>query len=562
MRGLLRWFLLALALAGAARAQRLQTWCLEHARFQPGPGATDAPMAVGSLQKPFVAQAWAVAHPGEAAPRLACTPRSGCWLHQGHGEIGLARATALSCNAYFRQLAAATPLEVVNAHLRRAGFQGSAHSAEAAIGLPDGQPPLLIRPSVLLMKYNQLINSPWIEGEPLRRQLLAGLREAAFSGTASALKRRGCWAKTGTVPFPGNPLQTCGLALAVEDGGGAVLARLEPGTGREAAAALGTSGFRPSPGEDTPGTSGVTVQLFELLRPRGWRVRNLGLTSIPSSRGGFLGPGGTQDLVKDDWVGPGLLEIEALGTGLHRRVEALVRCPGRRTLLATMGPREYTQGVLAAELPGATESRRIELGAAVQRFLARGPRHPEADVCDSTHCAWFIGRGPRVEWPRGDRVVLGGAPPEPTLSDSEWLAMVELARRPGPSHWTSHCGGHPLSAHALWGGDDRAIQDCGRHGAGQSRPWQRTWRAQDLERAFGEPVSALAVTLVEGVWGLMVVGSRSSRTFTFDEAHRRLASVLGWGALPSPADGVEPVPGGFRASGVGLGHRVGLCLGE
>jgi len=36
--------------------------------------------------------------------------------------------------------------------------------------------------------------------------------------------------------------------------------------------------------------------------------------------------------------------------------------------------------------------------------------------------------------------------------------------------------------------------------------------------------------------------------------------VLGWGGLPSPADTVEPVPGGFRASGVGLGHRVGLSL--
>ena len=47
----------------------------------------------------------------------------------------------------------------------------------------------------------------------------------------------------------------------------------------------------------------------------------------------------------------------------------------------------------------------------------------------------------------------------------------------------------------------------------------------------------------------------------YDDAHRALAAVLGWGALPSPPDRVTRTATGFRAEGVGAGHRVGLCLG-
>jgi len=64
----------------------------------------------------------------------------------------------------------------------------------------------------------------------------------------------------------------------------------------------------------------------------------------------------------------------------------------------------------------------------------------------------------------------------------------------------------------------------------------------------------------EGVWVLRVRAGPLTRSYRYDQAHRLLARVLGWGALPSPADTVDPVPGGFRAEGVGLGHRVGLSL--
>jgi hypothetical protein len=90
----------------------------------------------------------------------------------------------------------------------------------------------------------------------------------------------------------------------------------------------------------------------------------------------------------------------------------------------------------------------------------------------------------------------------------------------------------------------------------------RAWSAEAVASAFGGSVRRLAVVTEDGVWGLRVWAGREPRTLRFDQAHRLLAAVLGWDALPSPADSVTPAPGGFRAQGVGAGHRVGLCLGD
>ena len=60
----------------------------------------------------------------------------------------------------------------------------------------------------------------------------------------------------------------------------------------------------------------------------------------------------------------------------------------------------------------------------------------------------------------------------------------------------------------------------------------------------------------QGAWGLRA----GSRVLRYDEAHRLLAEVLGWDALPSPASRLRPVAEGYEVEGVGSGHRVGLCL--
>ena len=89
----------------------------------------------------------------------------------------------------------------------------------------------------------------------------------------------------------------------------------------------------------------------------------------------------------------------------------------------------------------------------------------------------------------------------------------------------------------------------------------RSWPRAEVARAFGPSVEALEVAEERGTWVLRVRSLGKWRAWRYDDAHRRLAEVLGWDALPSPAERVEPAADGWRATGVGRGHRVGLCLG-
>lgn len=541
----------------------------------------DAPITVGSLQKPFVAKAWALAHTGEASPRFRCDPDSGCWLPAGHGELGLTRALAVSCNTYFRHLALATPMAELDRSLRTAGFTRGPASAEEAIGLPGEHGPLRIRPSALLAAYARLTRSSWPVGEPIRAEVLAGLREAALDGTAKAIDHRGYWAKTGTVPASdGNPLHTCGLALAVDDAGWSILARLEPGTGREAAAALATTLARLRPWAErhaTPvriraplpiamvETRQVRVRLFDLVSARRWEVRNLGTAPITAGNA-FLGPGGAMALHAGDTLGPGLLELRSADSGARRQFKGKLSTHAGRNgslrFIATLDLRDYVEGVVAAELPRGSASLKEQLGAAIIRFLAQGPRHADAEVCDNTHCAWFVGRGRRLDWSDARHAVVLPGELSSGFDDGAWARILEAAKGPGPHQWTAHCGGAPLSPQAVWGNGDTTVTTCPRHSATNSDPWSRLWKSAEVEKAFGGGVQSLEITAERGTWILRVHTAKGARNYRYDDAHRAIARVLGWNALPSPADKIEPAEDGYRVTGRGSGHRVGLCLGE
>jgi hypothetical protein len=566
--------------SGEGRASTGVTWILETAGLQSSPGATDLPAPVGSLQKPFVAEAWARVHGDAATPRFTCRGGASCWLKTGHGTLGLARATALSCNAYFTELAGEVPPPALASTFREEGFRvAGLVSPDAAIGMDRPPDIVTITPRGLLEAYVRLTRVPWLSGDAARREVLAGLRDSPLEGTARRLGHLGYWAKTGTVGRH-ESCRTVGWALAVDDSGWAMLARLEPATGREAAALLGATLTRERPwsvprstGLSTLGattsdlagpTDHVRVRLFEKLRPRAVAVRNLG-TGPVSTAAGFVGPGAALSLRPGDRLGESSWEVRIPGTGLVRVLQAALSTrreeDGTLAVVAEMERREYASGVIAAELLEPDAGRRVELGAAVLRFLGHGPRHADSDVCDSTHCAFFIGRGPRVVWTSPGRAVPAGAVLAP-LDDASWSRVLEEARRPGPDQWTSHCGGRPLSAHAVWGNGDRSLHACALHGPAEARAWSRAWSGADLARAFGSAPRSLRVREDDGVWGLEVEAvTGKPRVLLYDEAHRLLAAVLGWGALPSPADRVLPSGGGWRAFGVGLGHRVGLCLG-
>jgi len=568
-----------LALLPAIAAAEPVLWRLEEGIVRPGPRAEDRLMPMGSLLKPFVARAWARAHPGAEPPVVRCERDSGCWLPSGHGGVGLVRGLSLSCNTYFRALAADTPEAVLADTLGAEGFAVPRPvSPEAAIGLVDDTGGVVARPGAVLRAYVRLVSAPWETGEEVRGAVLAGLRESALTGTASGIGRRGFRAKTGTVPaLDGRPLATSGWVVAVDDSGWAVLALLPRGTGREAARALAAPLARLRPGSTphthTTGTARtadarVRVGLLEALRPREVVARNVGRAPAASSRG-FVGPDARIALEPGDRLDESLWELSLPGRRFHRHVQAAVVVEGgpdgELRLRARMSRPEYVAGVLAAEFPEGDPERRVALGAAILRFLEAGPRHGTTDVCDQTHCAWFVGRGPRVSWPTPRTPVLlarGPGTEVPILDGPTWSRIERESRREGPRFFTGHCGGAPLSAHAVWGGGDRRVWRCDRHGPQDRASWARDWTDRALGRAFGAAVADLVVDQSDGVWRLRARTVEGERGLSYDQVHRLLAPVLGWDALPSPADRVRRVSGGFRAEGRGRGHRVGLCLGR
>ena len=557
---------------GTQAAEAPLLWRLSGGRIEASVGAPARPLAVGSLQKPFLVRAWAEAHPSAEPLRLVCRGGSSCWLRSGHGALGLVRATSLSCNAYFRALAADTPAEAVARALSAAGFAiETPLTPETAIGLPDetGRSRAAIRADALLEAYARLVGEPWTIRDDVRRELLAGLRAAALDGTAHGLGSGAHYAKTGTAAsIEGRPLQTSGLAVAVDATGTGVLAVVRRGTGRDAGEALAASlRSRPARLASVPSTGRVRVALFSLLRPRQVEARNL--SGVPvEGPAGFVGPDGEVALQAGQRLAEGQWELRLPEWRLTRRLRGAIEVgglpSGALAVVVEMDPLEYVSGVAAAELPTFERERLVALGGAALRFLSSGRRHAGADVCDSTHCAFFVGRGPRPEWRAGASVRLVAlSPPQTGLrEDPELLAAIRSeAARPGPSHWTSHCGGAPLSERYVWGSGGETKVSCPRHSALDARPWRRVWTESDVAAALG-PVRSLRVVSDGGVWRLRGETANGWQEWLYDEAHRLLSRRLGWGGLPSPADSVSNEGGGYVAIGRGLGHRVGLCLAD
>lgn len=545
---------------------------------------------VGSLQKPWVVAAWAEAHPDGPPPLFDCTPESRCWTRAGHGRVDLARAFAQSCNSYFLALARATPEELRARALERAGFRFSRPlSPEATIGLGPLASLPRISPAALLGAYRDLLTRPWPSRDDLRLALVDGMRAAAVDGTGAALSVRGALVKTGTVPsLAGRPQATSGWALAASAGGESLsLALLPDGTGAEAAAALGGELRGETPTEDPhaqapfPGAHArpdlVRIRLLETLRDSTVTVSNAGPAAVrvrrPRRDGAWLGDGASVAAEPGLAVGPGLLRLAVAPYGLVRFVEGTLEVSeridpasaGSPRLVLSTSRRAWVDGVLRGELRGSGSAGiREELAAAALRFLRGGPRHGRDDLCDSTHCTVFAGRGPLVTWLTPRHAESGGpgtgGPDRPLLDDEAWARALDLAGHAGPSHYTGHCGGAPLSSWEVWGRGSREAPPCPRHAPDDAAAWERLLPDAALAAAFGSPVVELRPEVVSGVRKSRVTTGQRTVDLLYDDLHRALAPVLGWDALPSPPDTFRRTPGGFVARGRGHGHRVGLCL--
>lgn len=152
----------------------------------------DTPIPVGSLTKPFLALAYARTH--TTFPHLPCKGTADrCWLPQGHGTLDIQSALAHSCNAYFIALSQQIDPTALQTILQQVGLPSPPPDPTPAtlIGL---NPAWQIAPSTLARAYARLLT------QPDAAVILAGLRQSATTGTASALHGQNALAKTGTAP--------------------------------------------------------------------------------------------------------------------------------------------------------------------------------------------------------------------------------------------------------------------------------------------------------------------------------------------------------------------------
>jgi YD repeat-containing protein len=570
--------LVVMADARSAVPERWQAWSLEGEALSPEAPSAFAPEAVGSIQKPWVLKAWAIHNSSKAAPQIFCPGSPDCWRIGGHGWLGLRRATAESCNAYFRKLAAEVSEQELEEAFREAGFETSLPlTPDRAIGLGGSSGAITISPFKLLNAFRELIRQPWPSGETHRLELLRGLEEAGRSGTAAGSGLRGLLVKTGTSSRGGTSIEAMtGWALAASlDAEQLVLGRLESATGRMAAVELGSLGLMKAVESNTAPVQKVEtvrVWVFSALRIESLSATNLSpapmLVEGPAGER-WVGQGGRIDLMPGDRLAQARWQLDVAPYGLKRRFFGSITIGEGRG--ATLGrvvlsapSRDYVEGVLKAELKPGDSERTRDLAATILRFVKRPAPHDKDGVCDRNHCAWFLGEGPYVIW-KGPKEPLHVAATEgsrPRLDDAAWQSARIQANEPGPDLWSDHCGGETLSEWEVWGRGSKKKWRCLRH-PGATAYWQRSFRAKDLDALFGGPVSKITCEKPGGFRRTAISLARGTQLrLTYDELHRRLAARHGWSCLPSPPENVRLKNGRWLFSGHGSGHRVGFCMAD
>jgi cell division protein FtsI/penicillin-binding protein 2 len=156
------------------------------------------PIPLGSLVKPFTALAYAEAHGWQYPSHVCRGSASGCWQAKPHGELDVTSAIAVSCNSYFRALAANLTGVDMQGVSRRFDLEAPVAqlSGAALLGLGGAW---RVSPLRMARAYLELYK---LRDQPGVAELLAGMAQSARMGTGvaigRALKHSTALAKTGT----------------------------------------------------------------------------------------------------------------------------------------------------------------------------------------------------------------------------------------------------------------------------------------------------------------------------------------------------------------------------
>lgn len=153
----------------------------------------------GSLLKIVPAMAHGLRHGGRFPEHECLGLKSGCWSPAAHGRVGIARAVAHSCNAYFLRLAQGLTYEDVCLAASALGVRGPASDdVEEWIGRKAGW---RVHPLGLVGAYARVVER---QHEAAYSGIMEGLRECAKTGTGRALGGIAL-AKTGTAGCEHSP---------------------------------------------------------------------------------------------------------------------------------------------------------------------------------------------------------------------------------------------------------------------------------------------------------------------------------------------------------------------
>lgn len=480
------------------------------------PDILSSPIAPGSIAK--IAALMAALESGVIGPTTTMTCRrrvlfEGRVLTCSHPDVGHpltpSEALAHSCNDFFVAVGRRLRREALNVALVRLGLapiSGDAPIVPAALGLEG----VRATPEALLRGFVRLVVRQPIPGlrEATSRVLVDGLRGSATYGTAAALARAGldAMAKTGTAPMPGGGY--LGIVVAVMPAG-------QPSRGIVVVA---------------PGGAGLDAAAIaaDLLAGR--------------ARG--------ESEQRDR------LEGRSPRPGQVLRVGQVT--PGGGYRVVSMDLEEYVARVVAGEAAPGSRPQALEALALTARTFAlvNRDRH-EADgfdLCDLTHCQ-----------------VLGRATPESRAAAVSTTGRVLLfngllAR----VFYTASCGGSSEVTSAVWplASDEpylvrHAEPECGRITA-----WASEITAIDLRRALraagvrGGELRALEVVdrSRSGRVTRIHVSGLAPAELTGEEFRLAVGRTLGWNLLKSSLFEVTRTAAGYRFSGRGAGHGVGLCV--
>ncbi len=467
----------------------------------------DTPVQPGSLMKIVVLDAAMASGVVTPATRLACPRRLRVGDHVfdcSHPDLGRPlsppEALAHSCNGFFAQVATRVSRDDLDRAARRWRLPPvgtTADPVQAALGVDRYRvPPRRWLEAIAMLSKG----GPGGPSAPARDTIREGLRAAARTGTVAVLAGLpGVLGKTGTAPMPGGGIE--GLALVLDESAPrarALVVVAPGGSGRDAAAIAAAILARPQP--EPPGASRPAVRL------------------------GVTRSGG----------------VEAREVPLE----------------------DYVAGVVAGEAPGAGL-------AAVQRAMAiaartvvegrRGRHRREGfDVCDTTHC----------------QVVRAATPASRAAAEQTAGLVLAWEGRVAEIYYAASCGGTLADPGHVWPGRRvawppylTARGDPAGDGLHEAR-WQadlpvstavQVLRASGLR---GERLDALSVRARDAQGRAT---SLHAAGFTPDtvsaEAFRMAAGrVAGWALVKSTWFDLVRTAAGYRLTGRGLGHGVGLCV--